>query len=283
MTNSASATLGNDQLPAQRGGAKALLLTVLGEFVLPAGGSVWTSTLVQAADALGIGEKNSRQATARIADSGLLSGTKHGRSVRWSLTDAGRELLESGTRRIYGFGRGATTWDRRWLVAHCPAAGTPRSERNELRKRLGFLGFGELEANLLISPHSEREPALRSALADAGLAETSTVLFSTTADHRDDVDLVERAWCLDHIAESYRSFMTEARSASPNEGAASFRAVVELVHAWRRFPFSDPELPAELLPPDWPGPSAVETFHSCHQRWSPVATEWFADHEHAAS
>ena len=41
-----------DVLAAQRGGAKSLLLTVLGEFVLPAGGAAWTSTLVAAADAI---------------------------------------------------------------------------------------------------------------------------------------------------------------------------------------------------------------------------------------
>ncbi len=59
-----------DLLPAQRGGAKALLLTVFGEFVLPSGGAVWTSSLIAAGEALGIGEKNARQAIARIGDQG---------------------------------------------------------------------------------------------------------------------------------------------------------------------------------------------------------------------
>ena len=82
-------------LPAQRGGAKALLLTVLGEFVLPSGGSAWTSTLVTTAETLGIGEKNARQALARIADQGLIEsrpGDRDRRQRLLRLTPAGMAL-----------------------------------------------------------------------------------------------------------------------------------------------------------------------------------------------
>ena len=37
-----------------------------------------------------------------------------------------------------------------------------------------------------------------------------------------------------------------------------------LVHEWRRFPFVDPEIPDELLPPGWPGHGAKAVFDERH-------------------
>ncbi|MFG1708828.1 PaaX family transcriptional regulator C-terminal domain-containing protein [Nonomuraea sp. M3C6] len=42
-----------------------------------------------------------------------------------------------------------------------------------------------------------------------------------------------------------------------------------------RFPFLDPDLPAELLGHAWPGPRAAAVFHDLHNRWHRRAqTEW---------
>jgi len=265
----------NDELPAQRGGAKALLLTVLGEFVLPSGGAVWTSSLVAAADVLGIGEKNARQAIARIGEQGLIESGRHGRQVRWTLTEAGRELLESGAQRIYSFGTGEVEWRGEWLVAHCPVAESQRSLRTQLRTQLGFLGFGELSASLLVSPHVDREPQLRGVLRDLGLLDESVVLRSTTASIDDDADLARRAWDLDALAAAYSVFVRDQTARRTDSVAAAFGAVVELVHDWRRFPFVDPELPTELLPDGWAGATAAATFHARHAAWSPRAQHWF--------
>lgn len=268
-----------EHLPAQRGGAKALLLTVLGEFVLPSGGSVWTSTLVAAADALGIAEKNARQALARIADQGLIESERHGRQVRWSLTAAGRALLETGAARIYSFGTAFVGWDRQWLMVHCPVPESQRAMRNQLRTRLAFLGFGELSASLMISPHREREGVLRETLDGLGLQGDCTVLHSTTSSVSDDAELAVRAWDLDALAADYRSFSEVQVGRRPGDASAMFAGVVELVHDWRRFPFVDPELPPELLPSAWAGATAASDFQALHQAWSGSARAWFADVE----
>ena len=265
-----------EALPAQRGGAKALLLTVLGEFVLPAGGAVWTSTLVDAAGALSVAEKNARQAISRVGDQGLIVADRHGRRVRWTLTPAGRSLLETGTERIYRFGVAMVDWSGDWLVAHCPVAESQRSVRTQLRTKLGFLGFGELSASLLISPHVEREPELRVVLDELGLINDSLIMRSTMASSSDHGDVVARAWDLDELDASYTTFVDEHSDRRPDDDMSAFRAVVELVHGWRRFPFVDPELPTELLPEAWAGATATELFHDRHARWSPAAQRWFA-------
>lgn len=265
--------------PAQRGGAKALLLTILGEFVLPHGGTAWTTSLVGAGRALGISEKNCRQAIARTGEQGLIESERVGRRVRWTLSVAGRELLEVGTHRIYEFGTTEVDWHGEWLVAHCPVPESQRALRHQLRAQLGFLGFGELSASLLVSPHAERDTDLRSVLRDLGLLADSVVFLSTTTSGAEDADLVRRAWDLDGLADAYRSFTSGYEARQPDSDEAAFRAVVELVHDWRRFPFIDPELPTDLLPAAWAGADAAAVFRRCHADWSPGAQRWFDELE----
>lgn len=265
-----------EDLPAKRGGAKALLLTVLGEFVLPAGGSVWTSSLVTAAGELDIHEKNARQAIARIGEEGLIQSARHGRSVRWSLTAAGQQLLESGAARIYQFGSVDIPWGGEWLVVHCPISESRRSDRNRLRTQLAFLGFGELSANLFTSPHIERESALRLVLRELGLLEECFVFRSEIGSEAERTRLVGQAWDLEQLAKAYSGFDLTYQDRVVIDGGGAFRSTVELVHDWRRFPFTDPELPAELLPSPWAGHVSAKLFRGLRDRWSDDAQGWFS-------
>jgi phenylacetic acid degradation operon negative regulatory protein len=84
--------------------------------------------------------------------------------------------------------------------------------------------------------------------------------------------LVGQAWELDELAAAYRSFLAAfatARAADP------LARLVELVHAWRAFPWSDPGLPRELLPSGWAGERAAALFARRHSAWSaPAQREW---------
>jgi phenylacetic acid degradation operon negative regulatory protein len=85
---------------AGAGSARGLLFTVLGEFVLPAGGAAWTSTLIDVLGRLGVEEKACRQALMRTAADGWLRAERVGRRTRWWLTDAADTMLTEGTARI---------------------------------------------------------------------------------------------------------------------------------------------------------------------------------------
>jgi len=76
--------------------------------------------------------------------------------------------------------------------------------------------------------------------------------------------LVRQAWDLDAIGAEYETFIAEFRDPSPDDRLAR---LVQLVHAWRRFPLLDPALPRELLPPDWSGTRAAALFKSRHAAW----------------
>ncbi len=47
-----------------------------------------------------------------------------------------------------------------------------------------------------------------------------------------------------------------------------------LVHEWRKFLFSDPGLPAELLPAHWPGHEAAKVFQAESARLLPGASRF---------
>src|SRR5215472_12208972 len=152
--------------------ARSLLLTVLGEYVRPAGEPVWTATLVNALGVLGVTEKAARQALARTASDGWLTSTRHGRRARWELTQAGRRLLTDGAHRIYSFGQGRTGWDGRWLVLVTSASDAVHDHRRGLRTRLTWAGFDALPGGVWVSTDPDRESEANRILDELGLSET---------------------------------------------------------------------------------------------------------------
>jgi phenylacetic acid degradation operon negative regulatory protein len=272
-----------DDLPILPLGARSFLLTMLGEFVYPAGGSVWTSTIVAGLDAAGITERNARQAVARLGDQGVIDAERHGRRTQWHLTDRGTQLLATGTERIYSFGRRADDWNGTWLLVICSIPETQRSVRHQFRTRLTFEGFGFLSPTIAISPHPEREKASNDLVAELGLGDTAVTFVSTSGSMTSDGDVLAAAWDLDALERSYESFIEafdhEAGAPTPH---AAFGDTIRLVDAWRRFPFLDPELPGALLPATWIGARAHEVFERRRAAGRPAALRWFEEQEAAS-
>src|SRR3954463_3008883 len=136
--------------------ARSLLLTILGEFVLPDGRPVWTATLLELLADLGVAEKAARQALMRASDSGWIEGRRIGRETQWSLTPAGTRLLREGTERIYGFAAEERPWDGRWLVVSAGVPENNRPLRQRLRTRLGWAGLGAVNAGTWVTPRVDR-------------------------------------------------------------------------------------------------------------------------------
>ncbi len=252
--------------------ARGLLFTLLGEFVLPGGGTAWTSAVIGAFARLGIAEKATRQALMRTAADGWLRAEKAGRRTRWHLTGAGRQLLTDGAERIYSFTGSAANWDRRWLLVAARIPDGDRSTRHAVRTRLSWAGFGRLGAGLWISAHPEREAEVARVLSEAGIGGDANLFVATRAGLDGAGAMVHSAWDLAAIEREYGRFIAEFSGGEHDDVLAR---QVELVHAWRRFPAIDPALPAELLPARWRGLEAARLFADRHERWSAAArAEW---------
>ena len=265
--------------------ARGLLFTVLGEFVLPSGSAAWTSSFIEVFGRMGVEEKAIRQALMRTASGGWLKPERTGRRTLWHLTPAAERLLTEGTERIYGFTSTFPGWDGRWLFVLARAPETDRRARHLLRTRLSWAGFGSPSPGVWISPHLDRVPEAEAALGEAGLAADAHIFV---AEHHPGQPggrleaMVRQAWDLDALEARYEAFIGEfgerdqARSGAggctPHDPLVR---VTELVHAWRRFPWTDPALPTALLPARWSGAEAARLFSRLHARWSAdAAAEW---------
>jgi phenylacetic acid degradation operon negative regulatory protein len=247
--------------------ARSLLITVLGEYVLPRGEPVWTSVLVQTLALLGVAEKSARQALARSAAEGWLTRAQYGRRVRWQLTGPATALLGDGARRIYSFGRSARDWDGRWLLLLVTIPDSKRDLRHRLRTRLNWAGFGALSAGMWVSPDPAREAEARDILARLGLADAAMSFLGSYGSVGTQASVARQAWDLEAVSARYQDFIDEFSTASPATGPDYLTAQTRLVHAWRRFPFLDPQLPPDLLPAGWAGTPAARLFRSRHDAW----------------
>ncbi|MGI5129391.1 PaaX family transcriptional regulator [Pseudonocardia sp. CA-107938] len=253
--------------------ARSLLLTVLGEFVLPRGEPVWTQVLLDVLGGLGVESKSARQALARTAAEGLLVSDRSGRRVRWSLSDQGTRLLSDGAARIYGFSAATRPWDGHWLVLLVSVPEARRQLRHRLRTRLAWAGLGSPAPGVWLTPDPSKQAEVAEVVADLGLGAVTSSFVGAFGDLGSPQLLVEQAWNLDEVEAAYEAFLEEFADAEPNGPADTLTHQIHLVHAWRRFPFLDPKLPGELLPQEWAGARAAELFDRLHQRWDRAAQQ----------
>ena len=122
-----------------------------------------------------------------------------------------------------------------------------------------------------VSPWVDREAEANAVLADLGLDGEARTFAGTVGALGDVEGLVAEAWDLDGIRTEYERFIVRHQRTRPGTDQDAFVATTQLVHDWRRFPFLEPDLPAELLPRRWSGQRAADLFHRQHGRWSPGA------------
>jgi phenylacetic acid degradation operon negative regulatory protein len=81
----------------------------------------------------------------------------------------------------------------------------------------------------------------------------------------DPAEKIRRWWDLDELERRYQAFIRAyepvlRRWEAGGAGAEAFADYVRVLTDWRRLPYSDPGLPAELLPDGWIGLRAAEAF-----------------------
>lgn len=247
--------------------ARSLLLTVLGEFVLPRAEPVWTQVLIDVLGLLEVEHKSARQALARTAAEGLLVSDRSGRRVRWSLSEQGTRLLTDGAARIYGFSAATRPWEGRWLVLLVSVPEARRQLRHRLRTRLAWAGLGSPAPGVWVTPDPSKQDEAADVIADLELTGVASSFVGPFGAIGEQDAVVAQAWDLAEVEAAYEEFLDAFADADPGTPAEVLAHQIHLVHAWRRFPFLDPKLPAELLPEQWAGTRAAELFDTLHSRW----------------
>jgi phenylacetic acid degradation operon negative regulatory protein len=250
------------------GSARSLLLTVLGEFVWPAGGSVWTSSLLYLLKGMGIEEQTARQAIARASSAGWIEAERRGREVMWSLTPAGQRIFEEGSPRVRSMSNPFSDWDGSWLILLVTIPHTHRTTRKRLYAGLTWAGFGNPAAGVWLSPHPERKAEVTRLIEHLGLEKHTMSFVGKAGDIGISArDMVTQGWDLDALADHYEAVLKAFTGLQPEGQDGMLLAYVRMVSEWQRFPFSDPQLPEALLP-DWIGRRVARHIEAMRAQWA---------------
>jgi len=250
--------------------AGSLIVTIFGDAILPRGGAVWIGSLIRALADFGINERLVRTSVFRLTRDEWLKVNQVGRRSFYSLSTTGARKFEQATLRIYGDPR--QSWNGDWSLIFLSALSG--DDRENLKKELGWLGYGALSANVLAHP-SPDDSALDATLKQSGLERDLVVMRAKVSSiHHDDAmrSLVRKSWNLDEIDAQYENFVSQfrpvfaaaRRSRNPDPRMA-FQIRTLLIQEYRRILLRDPLLPAEMLPTAWHGTAAYQLCRNLYQ------------------
>jgi phenylacetic acid degradation operon negative regulatory protein len=261
---------------------RALIVTIYGLYAREAGGWLSVASLIRLMAELGSDEPAVRSSISRLKQRGVLESRREDGIAGYALSRRGQAILAEGDQRI--FDRPRARLSDGWLLAVFSVPERERSRRHALRSRLAWLGFGTVSAGVWIAPGnlaSETAGVLeRHHLAGyVDLFRADYLAFGDAAEQ------VARWWDLDRLQGLYQAFLDDAEPvlarwdgagsarrdwARPGPGGEgggeAFADYVRALTAWRRLPFLDPGLPAELLPSGWNGLQAAATFGALRER-----------------
>ncbi|GGO79357.1 phenylacetic acid degradation operon negative regulatory protein PaaX [Marinobacterium nitratireducens] len=242
--------------------AGSLIITIFGDAIAPRGGTVWLGSLIQVLESLGLNQRLVRTSVFRLSkEENWLSAEQVGRRAYYSVTSQGRRRFDKAFKRIYA--PVLPEWDGSWCLV--VLSQLPTEKRQEVRDELQWMGFGAFSPTLMAAPNYDMLE-LRNTLQELDALDGS-ILFETrqneTSSSRALREQSRECWNLDQISDSYRQFLDRFRpvwqelknkdSLDPQE---CFIARTLMIHEYRKLLLRDPQLPAELLPPDWSGVAA---------------------------
>jgi phenylacetic acid degradation operon negative regulatory protein len=251
---------------------RQLIVTVYGLYSRDEGGWMSVASLITLLADLGVDEPAVRSSISRLKRRGMLHAGRRGGAAGYELSDEARAILREGDHRI--FRRDRARLADGWLLAVFSVPETERQQRHVLRSRLARLGFGTASPGVWIAPahlHDATADMLRRLGLDgyADLFRADHLAFGELAGK------VRQWWDLGQLERLYRQFLSSSepllRQAGPAGERDAFAGYVRVLTDWRRLPYLDPGLPAELLPPDWIGVRAAGVFFTLQSRLEPAA------------
>jgi len=245
-----------------------LAITLLGAYVRPDPSPVWSGGVVDLLAEFGFSTSAARATLSRLVGRGYLRRVRRGRLVFYELTERCEEVLLEGDRRIFSLGQGKS-WDGSWTVVWHAIPPHQRIDRARFGRRLRFLGFGSVQDGTWISPHN-RELEVHGIVEELQISSHVGVLIGRPAANLQIDQLIDRGWDLTALSERYQRFVAEfdpyrSSTTRAKDEHLAFVIRTSLVHAFRQFPFMDPELPDELMPDHGARQAAVETFNDLYE------------------
>ena len=256
---------------------RALIVSCYGLYARESGGRLSVAALIRLLAEVQVDEAAVRSSVSRLKRRGILLPERVDGAAGYTLSASARAILDEGDRRIFEPGRAALADG--WLLAVFSVPESERDKRHQLRSRLSGLGFGTVSAGVWIAPARLRNET-ESVLERHGLAGYVDLFRAEHLGFAEVRAQLGRWWDLDTLSVLHRDFVARyaplARRTRPPDDRQAFAHYLPALTDWRRLPYADPGLPAEVLPRDWPGLRAGATFSAIRDRLAAPAHR-FAD------
>jgi len=270
-TNGPAAAGPVDHGPAEEGTGRSarlrhLIITVYGLYARPEGGWLSVATLIRLLADIGIDEPAARSAISRLKRRGILQSRRYGGAAGYQLSAEAQAILHEGDERIFRRQRAAPADG--WVLAVFSVPESERHRRHVLRSELARLGFGMVAPGVWIVPAHPQDTTAET-LRRLGLDGYADLFRAEHLAFGDPAAKIRRWWDLDELERQYEAFIGAHEPALRDDavsGPAAFAGYVRLLTDWRRLPYLDPGLPAELLPDGWIGIRAAGLFFALRER-----------------
>jgi phenylacetic acid degradation operon negative regulatory protein len=247
--------------------ARSALFDLYGDHLLSRGRQAPVAAIVRCLGALGIAPPAVRTAVSRMVRQDWLVAVRSPTGPGYALTPRALRRLDEAAARIYR--TRDEPWDGQWHLLALDRI-RDRSRRERVRVGLNYLGYGAIDDTTWIAARPSTE------LAALMATEAVTAEPFTAVHDGDTLAMVRRVWDLDALAASYDGWLVQAHeivSGVDPQGSdeAAFAARSQLVHEWRKFLFTDPRLPEQLLSDDWAGLRGARYFDEQASQLLPAA------------
>jgi phenylacetic acid degradation operon negative regulatory protein len=243
-----------------------LIITVYGLYARDDGGWLSVATLIRLLADIRIEEPAARSAISRLKRRGILQSRRYGGAAGYQLSAEAQAIVNEGDERIFRRHRAAPADG--WVLAVFSVPESERHRRHVLRSELTRLGFGMVAPGVWIVPAHPRDTTAQT-LRRLGLDGYADLFRAEHLAFGDPAAKIRLWWDLDELERQYEAFIgthEPARQEVPAGGREAFACYVRLLTDWRRLPYLDPGLPAELLPAGWVGIRAADLFFALRER-----------------
>lgn len=263
---------------------RSMIFTLYGDYIRHYGNEIWIGSLIRLLKEFGHNEQSVRAAISRMNKQGWVTSKKIGNKSHYFLTERGAVRMEEAAKRIFKLS--PDKWDGKWRLFIYSIPEEKRAIRDELRKELVWSGFGTMANSCWVSPNELTKEVY--ALMDKYEIRPYVHFFAAQYDGpHENKKLVEECWDLNEINQRYEEFIggysqkyiIDKNKIQKGEmtDAECFVERTKLVHEYRKFLFSDPGLPEELLPEKWLGSHAASLFSSYYRELAEPASRFFEE------
>ncbi len=262
--------------------ARSVLVTIIGDTLVPIGSSIWVSQMLRLSECFGFTDRLVRTSMNRLVAEDWLYTERVGRQSRYHMTELAFAESAQASQRIYGVED--PDWSGDWVLLFLPTT-LPAPEFSRIREHFSWNGFVPVSSRVLAAPGVKPESArelmqlvdqnVRPVIATATFTELAELVEDGFFIAESDSDDLAAAYLgfVDRYGPVHSSVVAKPKGIEPID---AFGLRTMLVHDLRRIRLRWPELPVQARPADWPGDRAAEIAATLYESTVARSSEWLS-------